>query len=135
MLQLTIEEIREYSTYVDGNWPSTDPKYGDPLAYRKPVNGEFYYGKDSRHVVCSGVGPNRHRQLIYAAPAPKYRFVCDDLTPRPAKEGDWVVNNRDARWPNSSDNGYCYGYSFVQPGSTAAEYLIFRREEIPVCPF
>ena len=116
MLQLTIDEIREYSKYTKGEWPPTDPKYGDPVAYRKPAAGEFYYGRDSQRVVVAQTNNNSYKQLIYAEPEPKYRFVTDGVE-RLGERGDWVFRDKTRRW-----------HQLAAPETF--KRLIFEREEV-----
>ena len=122
----TANQVRTI-TEMYGYFPRRDVQYGDPIAFRPPLAGEYYLSSVD-HAFIKSMTDMKGCRLVYPELPIKYRFICDDPTPRQAEPGDWIVDNKDYTWPNLSG----YGYDFIKSNChTGSKFLIFRREEVP----
>jgi len=126
----TAQQVRDILRLY-GEFPKPQPGFNDPQEFRYPERNDFFIFPGQRENVQQALERLHGCYLIYTPKVKKYRFICDDPTPRRAEEGDWIVDNKDGSWPEK--NPWPFGYQFVQPpspGGTHDKYLIFRREEI-----
>ena len=121
----TAQEIREIiETY--GKFPDTPAGYEDPVAFRGEIDRDEYFiavsaANDPIPTILQGrftaVGGKR---LVVTRKKPRYRYVCDDLTLRIPKDGDWIA----------AAGGSVFSLITIPWSDTPRnKVLIFRREE------
>ena len=114
-MTLTLDEVRDLiSTYECV--PVTPPGFTEPFGFDLPSDDEWFISLTGAAVIATGQ-MHVHKKLLIKPIPKRYRFICDDPTPRKAMIGDWVLTSDNEFYENKN-------------GNVIGTYAIFRREEI-----
>jgi hypothetical protein len=123
----TAAQIREILRYYWNKWPDTPSEFHDPTEFRPAKEDENFFCRDG----CVGTAQFdfQTESVLILKPKPKrYRFICDDPTPRRIKIGDWTAKY--------NMNVHPYAEDWVEVTASNIKFfldplcIIFRREEI-----
>ncbi len=107
------------------------PEGKTPIDFRPPKKGDYFApdGNPSTPVKCHFDFNDElaSYRLIYAKPEPKYRFICDDPTPRSPKKGEWVADTDGRAATQSTARRFA---QTMNDWTNDVQAVIFRREEI-----
>jgi hypothetical protein len=122
----TAAQIREILRYYGNKWPDTPSEFHDPTEFRPAKEDENFFYRDG----CVGTAQFdfQTESVLILKPKPRrYRFICDDPTPRRPLEGEWWARRKDGCPGLTPATEFVSSY----PGAEyASDMLVFRREEI-----
>lgn len=130
----TAAQIHKIEERYHRSFPKTPVGFKDPAEYRTPCPGEHYLCPHAEkeevrlaehYFENASKSPDQDPCLILIPKPKRYRFICDDPTPRRIKLGEWTTylkNNHVSEKFVQADDAFCEEVKY--------SVLIFRREEI-----